>query len=65
MMNDIQMSAVEKIESKTSIILREWLEIPPSLFNIGIYGRAMKVQSPFNALTYEFKVIKAQIIITI
>ena len=57
---DFPLSTVEKMESKISNRLRQWLGVPPSFSNAALYGKDVKLVLPMSSLVEEYKVTKAR-----
>ena len=60
MLYDFPLSTVEKMESKISNRLRQWLGVPPSFSYATLYGKNMKLVLPMSSLVEEYKVTKAR-----
>ncbi|XP_052795695.1 uncharacterized protein LOC128228426 [Mya arenaria] len=65
MVNEIPISAVEKLEQAISKHLRRWLGLPPSFTNIGLYGKSTKLQMPISSLVEEYKIAKTRLLLTL
>ena len=59
MLYDFPLSTVEKMESKISNRLRQWLGVPPSFSNAAIYRKDIKLVQSMSSLVEEDKVTKA------
>ena len=65
MVYDFPLSAVERMEKRTSSKLRKWLGVPPSFTNIGLYGNDVKLKLPISSLTEEYKAGKVRAALTL
>ena len=60
MLYDFPLSTVEKMESKISNRLHQWLGVSPSFSNAALYGKDVKLVLPMSSLFEEYKVTKAR-----
>ncbi|XP_053389443.1 uncharacterized protein LOC128552430 [Mercenaria mercenaria] len=65
MVYEVPISLIETLEQTVSKYLKRWLGLPPSFTNIGLYGKSTKLQLPLTALTEEYKVTKARLLLTL
>ena len=52
---DFPMTRVEVISRMVSKFLRRWLNVPPSLSDIALYGKCTKLKLPFSSVVERFK----------
>ena len=65
MMYEFPLTFIEGLERKCSAALRKWFGAPRNLTAVALYSKEAKLQLPVSAVTTEFKVSKARLVMTL